>query len=145
MDEAPAAVSPATSATSSPPIPPGEGIRAVTDVIWIGIDAGKKSHHATAVDATGKRLWSIKVTTGQQRIEELIHRAAKTGDQVRWAVDLVSPAAALLLAILLTNGQKVVYVPGRVVHGMSGVLHGEGKPTPRTRGSSPTPPGCAAT
>ncbi|HEY0541912.1 MAG TPA: IS110 family transposase [Actinoallomurus sp.] len=98
-----------------------------TDVVWIGIDAGKRSHHAAAIDATGKRLWSVKVPNGQQRIEELIDRAAKTSDQVRWAVDLVSPAAALLLAILLTNGQKVVYVPGRVVHGMAGVFRGEGK------------------
>jgi hypothetical protein len=42
-------------------------------------------------------------------------------------VDLVSPAAALLLAVLLSAGQKVVYVPGRVVHGMAQVFRGEGK------------------
>jgi transposase len=102
-----------------------------TDVVWIGIDAGKRSHHAAAIDASGKKLWSAKVTNGQQPIEELINRAVKTaaanGGEVRWAVDLVSPAAALLLAILLTSGNKVVYVPGRVVHGMSGVFRGEGK------------------
>jgi transposase len=100
-----------------------------TDVVWVGIDAGKTSHHAAAADAAGKRLWSVKVANGQQPIEELIGRAAKSaGDgEVRWAVDLVSPAAALLLAILLTSGHKVVYVPGRVVHGMAGVFRGEGK------------------
>jgi transposase len=99
------------------------------DVVWVGIDAGKASHHAVAVDAAGKRLWSVKVANGQQPVEELIARAAgSAGDgEVRWAVDLVSPAAALLLAILLSSGQKVVYVPGRVVHGMSGVFRGEGK------------------
>lgn len=82
------------------------------------------------MDAGGKRLWSVKVANGQRPIEELIGRAVKTagvdGD-VRWAVDLVSPAAALLLAILLASRQKVVYVPGRVVHGMAGVFRGEGK------------------
>ena len=101
------------------------------DVVWVGIDAGKTSHHAAAVGAGGERLWSVKVANGQQPIEELIVRAVKTavsaGGEVRWAVDLVSPAAALLLAILLSSGQKVVYVPGRVVHGMSGVFSGEGK------------------
>jgi transposase len=99
------------------------------DVVWVGIDAGKSSHHAAAVDAGGRRLWSVKVANGQQPIEELIGRAAKTAGsgEVRWAVDLVSPAAALLLAILLSSGQKVVYVPGRVVHGMAGVFRGEGK------------------
>jgi transposase len=101
-----------------------------TDVVWVGIDAGKSSHHAVAIDASGKRLWSVKVTNGQQPIEELVNRVAKTagaGGEVRWAVDLVSPPAALLLAILLSSGQKVVYVPGRVVHGMAGVFRGEGK------------------
>jgi transposase len=98
-----------------------------TDVVWVGIDAGKASHHAAAVDARGKRLWSVKVANDQRQIEELITRAAGSGAEVRWAVDLVSPAAALLLAILLPAGQKVVYVPGRVVHGMAEVFRGEGK------------------
>jgi len=97
------------------------------DVVWVGIDAGKASHHAAAVDAAGKRLWSVKVANGQRPIEELVARAAGSGAEVRWAVDLVSPAAALLLAILLSSGQKVVYVPGRVVHGMAQVFRGEGK------------------
>jgi transposase len=99
------------------------------DVVWVGIDAGKTSHHAAAVDAGGKRLWSVKVANGQQPVGELIARAAGSagGGEVRWAVDLVSPAAALLLAILLASGQKVVYVPGRVVHGMAEVFRGEGK------------------
>jgi transposase len=98
-------------------------------VVWVGVDAGKTSHHAAAVDAGGKRLWSVKVANGQRPIEELIGRAAASagGGEVRWAVDLVSPAAALLLALLLSSGQKVVYVPGRVVHGMAGVFRGEGK------------------
>jgi transposase len=98
-----------------------------TDVVWVGIDAGKASHHAAAVDAGGKRLWSAKVANGQRPIEDLIARAAGSGAEVRWAVDLVSPAAALLLAVLLSDGQKVAYVPGRVVHGMAGVFRGEGK------------------
>lgn len=98
-----------------------------TDVVWVGIDAGKASHHAAALDASGKRLWSVKVANAQRPIEDLVARAAGSGAEVRWAVDLVSPAAALLLAILLTSGQKVVYVPGRVVHGMAQVFRGEGK------------------
>src|ERR1700761_484290 len=85
------------------------------DVVWVGIDAGKASHYAVAVDAGGKRLWSVKVANGQQPVEELIGRVARSaaGGEVRWAVDLVSPAAALLLAVLLSSGQKVAYVPGR--------------------------------
>jgi transposase len=100
-----------------------------TSVVWVGIDVGKASHHAVALDASGKKLWSVKVGNSQQSIEELLDRAATTaGDgEVRWAIDLVSPPAALLSAILLSGGQSVVYVPGRVVHGMAGVFRGEGK------------------
>lgn len=68
------------------------------DVVWVGIDAGKASHHAAAVDSSGKRLWSAKVADGQRQIDELVARAAASGAEVRWAVDLVSPAAALLLS-----------------------------------------------
>ena len=97
------------------------------DVVWVGIDAGKASHHAAAVDADGRLLWSVKVASEQRRIEDLIARAAGSGGEVRWAVDLVSPMASLLLAILLTGGQNVVYVPGRMVAVMATALGGEGK------------------
>lgn len=99
----------------------------VPDVVWVGIDAGKASHHAAAVDADGRLLWSVKVANEQRRIEELIARAARSGGRVRWAVDLVSPMASLLLAVLLTSGQDVVYVPGRMVATMAEALGGEGK------------------
>jgi transposase len=97
------------------------------DVVWIGLDAGKASHHAAAVDADGRLLWSVKVANEQRPIEELIARAGGPGGPVRWAVDLVSPMASLLLAVLLTSGQDVVYVPGRMVSGLAGALGGEGK------------------
>lgn len=97
------------------------------DVVWVGIDAGKANHHAAAVAADGEMLWSVKVVNDQQAIEELINRATNTGAQVCWAVDLTSAAAALLLAMLLTIGQRVVYVPGRTVNRMAGAFRGEGK------------------
>lgn len=98
----------------------------VPDVIWVGIDAGKASHHAVAVDGEGRQLWSAKVANGQRPAGDLIARAGRSGGEVRWAVDLVSPMASLLLAVLLAGGQNVVYVPGRMVVGMAGVF-GEGK------------------
>jgi transposase len=99
----------------------------VPDVVWVGIDAGKTSHHAAAIGADGRQLWSVKIANGQRQIEELVARAGRSGGEVRWAVDLVSPVAALLLAVLLASGQDVVYVPGRMAAGMAGVLGGEGK------------------
>jgi transposase len=96
-------------------------------VIWVGIDAGKTIHHACATDDQGGVCWSQKVANDQAAIEQLIARAGGTASEVRWAIDLTSSAAALLLAVLVTNGQQVVYVPGRVVNRMTGVFRGEAK------------------
>jgi transposase len=99
----------------------------MADVIWIGVDTGKLAHHATAVDATGGVLWSRRVLNDQAAIEELIGRAGRSGAEVRWAVDLTSAEAALLLALLVVAGQQVVYVPGSMVNRMAGAFAGEGK------------------
>ncbi|MFD2419658.1 IS110 family transposase [Amycolatopsis pigmentata] len=100
---------------------------AVPDVAWVGVDAGKISHHATAIDRDGTVLWSKQISNDQTAIEGLIARAADTAGEVRWAVDLTSAGAALLLALLIAAGQRVCYVPGAVVNRMSSAFAGEGK------------------
>lgn len=97
------------------------------DVVWVGVDAGKEAHHAAAIDADGQALWSTRVLNDQAAIEALIARAGRDGAEVRWAVDLTCAAAALLLALLVAAGQRVVYVPGRTVNRMAGAFAGEGK------------------
>lgn len=95
--------------------------------VWVGIDVGKGFHHACAVDAGGKVVFSRKVANGQAAIEQLIARTtAKATDGVVWAVDMTSGAASLLITLLAT-GQPVVYVPGRLVDRMAGAFAGEGK------------------
>jgi transposase len=100
---------------------------AAREVVWVGVDAGKEAHHAAAVDAEGRSLWSTRVRNDQAAIEALIARAGQTGADVRWAVDLTCAAARLLLALLVAAGQRVVYVPGRTVNRMAGAFAGEGK------------------
>ncbi|MCW2659087.1 MAG: transposase [Mycobacterium sp.] len=95
--------------------------------VWVGIDVGKTSHHACAVDERGKVVWTQKLANEQSAIEALIDRAHKTAEQVRWAVDLTSPMALMLITVLLAADQSVVYVPGRVVNTMTGAFRGEGK------------------
>jgi transposase len=99
----------------------------MADVIWIGVDTGKLAHHATAVDATGSVLWSQRVPNDQAAIEQLIARADREGAELRWATDLTSAEAALLLALLVVAQQRVVYVPGSMVNRMAGAFAGEGK------------------
>ncbi|MGW4095221.1 IS110 family transposase, partial [Nocardia sp. NPDC004750] len=95
--------------------------------IWVGIDVGKQSHHACAVDETGKTLFSYKFGNDQATIEALIARVAKAADRVRWAIDLTSPLALMLITVLLAAEQDVTYVPGRVVNTMTHGFRGEAK------------------
>jgi transposase len=105
----------------------------VTDrpLVWVGVDVGKATHHACAMDAAGKVVFSQKVVNDQAAIEQLVARAGQTAGEVagevRWAIDLTSNAAALLMAVLVAAEQQVVYVPGRVVNRMTGVFRGESK------------------
>ena len=97
------------------------------DVAWVGVDVGKGSHHVVAIDSDGKVLWSKQIRNDQSAIEGLISRAVRTAHNLRWAVDLTSAEAALLLALLVAGEQTVVYVPGRTVNRMSDTFTGEGK------------------
>jgi transposase len=99
----------------------------VRERIWVGIDVGKASHHACAVDETGKVVFSQQTANGQAAIEALIARAGKAGGEVSWALDMTSGTAGLLLALLWQTGQPVRYVPGRLVNRMAGAFAGEGK------------------
>ncbi|ANZ42555.1 transposase [Lentzea guizhouensis] len=100
---------------------------AVRERIWVGIDVGKIAHHASAVDETGKVVFSQRVDNGQVAIEQLVARAGKAAAEVRWAVDLTSGAAGLLVMLLLATGQPVTYVSGQTVNRMAGAFGGEGK------------------
>jgi Transposase len=62
---------------------------------------GKSSHHAVAIDSDGNTLWSKQIRNDQSAIEGLIARAVETAHTARWAVNLTSAEAALLLALLV--------------------------------------------
>lgn len=95
--------------------------------VWVGIDAGKAHHWAVGVDASGEKVFSKKVINGEDEILALIVTACEMANEVQWAVDICGRSSTLLLALLIANGQGVVYVPGRTVSRMSGAYRGEGK------------------
>ncbi|MCD0486280.1 IS110 family transposase [Streptacidiphilus sp. ASG 303] len=95
--------------------------------LWVGIDAGKGHHWATAVDETGATVWSKKIDNDESAILAAIGEVLDLADQVRWGIDLTGTASALLLALLAAHGQQPVYVPGRTVNRMSGAYRGEAK------------------
>ncbi len=53
--------------------------------MWVGIDAGRHSHHAAAVDEHGQVLWSMRVSNDQQALTDLLKGATPvTRSAGRW-------------------------------------------------------------
>jgi transposase len=96
-------------------------------MVWIGIDVGKTHHWACVVDADGKRLLSVKIANDETEIATLLANAGALATQLIWAVDIIGPPSALLLALLAQAGHSVRYASGRVVAAMSAAYVGEGK------------------
>lgn len=95
--------------------------------VWIGIDAGKAHHHCCVVDADGRRLLSRRVANDEQPLMELIAEVASLGKSATWAIDLAHGGGALLITMLINHGQRVFYLPGRVVHSAAAMYRGDGK------------------
>jgi transposase len=97
--------------------------------LWAGTDAGKSEHHCTVIDADGAKVLSRRVPNNEAELLELIGDVLElaAGSKVTWAIDLNAGGAALLIALLVSHGQKLVYIPGRTVHHASGAYRGSGK------------------
>jgi transposase len=57
----------------------------------------------------------------------LWYRFCQQRDEITWAIDLNSGGAALLITLLITAEQRLLYLPGRTVHHAAGSYRGEGK------------------
>ncbi|MGW9137602.1 IS110 family transposase [Streptomyces sp. NPDC055681] len=95
--------------------------------LWAGTDAGKAEHHCTVIDADARVLLTRRVANNEPELLELIGDVLGLGRDVTWAVDLNSGGAGLLIALLVSHGQTVLYIPGRTVHHASGAYRGDGK------------------
>ena len=97
--------------------------------IWAGIDCGKGHHHGLALDSEGKTLLSRRVANDEPELLQLIGDvlAAADGREVVWAIDMTGGEPALLLSLLISHGQEVLYLPGRLVNRASDGYRGEGK------------------
>ncbi|MFG3399506.1 IS110 family RNA-guided transposase [Streptomyces parvus] len=97
--------------------------------IWAGIDSGKGHHHGLALDADGKTLLSRRVANDEPELLKLIGDVLDLADgrEVTWAIDMTGGEPALLLALLVSHGQEVLYIPGRLVNRASDGYRGEGK------------------
>lgn len=95
--------------------------------LWAGVDVGKSEHHCVVVDVDGKRVLSRRVANNEATLGELISAvtALADGGDLTWAIDLAGGGAALLIALLLDDSQRLLYIPGRSVHYASGSYRGD--------------------
>ncbi|GFG55039.1 hypothetical protein MAGR_64800 [Mycolicibacterium agri] len=114
--------------------------------LWAGVDAGKSEHHCVVIDGDGQRLLSQRVANDETVLLELIQAVITLADggDVTWAIDLNHGGAALLITLLITHEQRLLYIPGRTVITPPAVTAATARPTPRTPRSSPIRPACAA-
>ncbi|MFD3809053.1 IS110 family transposase [Streptomyces sp. NPDC058619] len=95
--------------------------------IWAGVDIGKEHHHCVVINTDGERLLSRRVLNDETALLELIGHVLTLEEDVLWAVDLNHGGAALLIGLLLSHGQSMVYITGLTVHRASASYRGEGK------------------
>ena len=112
---------------------------------WAGVDVGKEHHHCVVIDAEGRRLLSRRVANDEAVLLALISDVTGLAGQVRWAVDISTGEAALLLALLAAHDRRSVTCPGTRSIGRLAVIGGRARPTRKTPRSSPTRPGCVVT
>lgn len=97
--------------------------------IWAGIDAGKREHHCVVIDTDGTQLLSQRIGNDEDTLLNLISDVTEcaAGGAVTWAIDLNAGGAALLLALLAAHGQRVFYIPGRIIHHAAATYRGDAK------------------
>ena len=95
--------------------------------IWAGVDIGKEHHHCVVINPDGERLLSRRVLNDETTLLKLIGDVLALDTDVLWAVDLNHGGAALLIGLLLSHDQPMVYITGLTVHRASASYRGEGK------------------
>jgi transposase len=97
--------------------------------VWAGVDSGKRTHHCVVINQIGMVLLSRRVNNDETELLELIGAVVDLadGDQVCWATDLNAGGAALLITLLAAHSQRLLYIPGRVVHHAAVTYQGSGK------------------
>jgi transposase len=97
--------------------------------VWAGVDAGKEHHHCVVIDSEGRRLLSRRVLNDEVELGKLLVDVGGLADggPMTWAVDLNAGGAALLIALLVDAGQRLLYITGTQVNRATGMYRGEGK------------------
>ncbi|WSG86710.1 IS110 family transposase (plasmid) [Streptomyces sp. NBC_01727] len=67
------------------------------------MDAGKSHHHCVAIEESGPRLLSRRVTNDEPELLDLLASVMALGDEATRGIDLADGGTALANAILLNH------------------------------------------
>lgn len=94
--------------------------------IWCGLDVGKHTHHACALDVAGRRVLDKPLPQDQTRLEDLF-AGLLTHGRVLVVVDQPNTIGALPIAVARSMGIEVAYLPGLAMRRIADIHPGNAK------------------
>jgi transposase len=94
--------------------------------VFIGVDVGKGTHHAVALDRSGKRLLDSALPNDEGKLRALIGKLKDHGE-ILLVVDQPATVGALPVAVARAEGAQVAYLPGLAMRRIADLHAGEAK------------------
>jgi transposase len=94
--------------------------------VWLGLDVGKEDHFGDVLDHDGQRLFARALGNDQRDLEAVVDEALTHGP-VGLIVDQPGSIAQLAIAVAVTRGVPVAYIPGLVMRRAADLYPGEAK------------------
>ena len=94
--------------------------------VFIGVDVGKDTHHAVAINRSGKRLFDKALPTDANKLRSLISDLKQHG-QILLVVDQPATIGALPVAVARSEGVLVGYLPALAMRRIADLHAGEAK------------------
>jgi len=94
--------------------------------VFVGVDVGKGTHHAVALDRKGKRLLDSALPNDETKLRTLIGKLKEHG-KILLIVDQPATVGALPVAVAGAEGVLVAYLPGLAMRRIADLHAGEAK------------------
>jgi transposase len=94
--------------------------------VFVGVDVGKGTHHAVALDRKGKRLLDSALPNDETKLRALIGKLKEYG-KILLVVDQPATVGALPVAVAGAEGILVAYLPGLAMRRIADLHVGEAK------------------
>lgn len=105
---------------------PSQGVDVQDVAVFLGIDVGKATHYAVALDRSGTCVLQTELPQDEARIRALLEDLMALGT-VLTVVDQPASIGALAVAVARATGTQVAYLPGLAMRRLADLHPGEAK------------------